>query len=405
MVPEIGYTAPQEVIDAIGALERTEDVRFSPSNRRLAVASFFRNRIAVFDVDIASSRGAATVALTGGVELSSPALRWPHGVDFIDDDTLIVTSRASDVALFRLPSGKREMWSHDTAPLARWPADDTTSLDAPGSVVVTPVEPGLCEVLICNNSGHTVTRHLVNRGGGELKHSEILLRSHLEVPDGVSVSPDRRWIAVSNHSTHNVLLYEGSPALGPEADPDGVLRRVHYPHGLRFSGDGRHLFVADAGAPYLHVYAQGPDEWRGVRDPVGSVRIMEDAIFERSRHNIEEGGPKGLDIDAHSQVLAVTSEGQPLAFFEVAALLQRASADGSIREASVLGIRYEVSLMRERRRVRERARDEIDALRNSRSWRITAPLRRLSAAMRRRASRPRPDAPGARYESPEGADA
>jgi hypothetical protein len=132
---------------------------------------------------------------------------------------------------------------------------------------------------------------------------------------------------------------------------------------------------------------------------------MEDAIFERSRHNIEEGGPKGLDIDAHSQVLAVTSEGQPLAFFEVAALLQRASADGSIREASVLGIRYEVSLMRERRRVRERARDEIDALRNSRSWRITAPLRRLSAAMRRRASRPRPDAPGARYESPEGADA
>jgi hypothetical protein len=75
MVLEIEYSAPQSVTDAVGSLGRTEDVRFSPSNRRLAVASFHRNRIVVFDIDIASSRGATQVALTGGVELSSPALQ------------------------------------------------------------------------------------------------------------------------------------------------------------------------------------------------------------------------------------------------------------------------------------------------------------------------------------------
>ena len=74
MVPDIAYTAPQSVTDAVGSLGRTEDVRFSPSNRRLAVASFHRNRIVVLDIDIASSRGATQVALTGGVELSSPTL-------------------------------------------------------------------------------------------------------------------------------------------------------------------------------------------------------------------------------------------------------------------------------------------------------------------------------------------
>lgn len=387
MVLEIEYTAPQSVIDAVGSLGRTEDVRFSPSNRRLAVASFHRDRIVVFDIDIASSLGATQVALTGGVELSSPALQWPHGLDFIDDDTLIVTSRRSDVALFTLPSGERDVRSHEVLPIARWPSDGTTLLNAPGSVVVTRVAEDGCEILICNNSGHTVTRHLLDCDAGRaIRHSEILLQKYLNVPDGVSVSPDRRWIAVSNHTTHNVLLYENSPALNADAEPDGILRRVHYPHGLRFSADGRHLFVADAGAPYLHIYAQHPDQWRGVRHPIATVRIMDDAVFGRGRHNLEEGGPKGLDIDACSNVLVVTSECQPLAFFDVPALLQHAFAGGSGREQRILDINYELSLMQESRKMAEKV-TEANALRDSVSWRITAPLRRLNSAFRRRPSR------------------
>ena len=196
-----------------------------------------------------------------------------------------------------------------------------------------------------------------------LRRSEVLLQRYLDIPDGVSVSPDRRWIAVSNHTPHN----------------------VHYPHGVRFSADGGHLFVADAGAPYLHVYAPGPDQWRGVRHPLATVRIMDDAAFERGRFNPEEGGPKGLDLDASSRVLVVTSECQPLAFFDVRALLEPALAGGSAREQSILGMGHELALMRESRRRAEKA-TEADALRNSRSWRITAPLRRLNAAFRRHRS-------------------
>src|SRR6058998_2616783 len=156
MVPKIQYTAPQSVTDAVGSLGRTEDVRFSPSNRRLAVAAFKRNRIVVFDIDIASSSGATRVALTGGVELSAPALQLPHGLDFIDDDTLIVTSRGSGVALFKLPPGEEIVRTCEVSPINRWPANGTTLLDAPGSVAVSRVKEGVCEVLICNNGGNTV---------------------------------------------------------------------------------------------------------------------------------------------------------------------------------------------------------------------------------------------------------
>lgn len=383
MALALPYTAPQSVTEAVASLGRTEDVRFSPSNRRLAVASFLRDRIFVFDIDIASSSGSPTVALTGGVALSSPALRWPHGVDFIDDDTLIVTSRRRDVALFTLPSGDRDVRSHDVLPIARWPADRTTLLDAPGSVAVTRAEKDGCEVLICNNDGHTVTRHLLNGGAGyAIRHSEILLQKYLDIPDGVSVSPDRRWIAVSNHTTHNVLLYENSPALSADAEPDGILRRLYYPHGLRFSADGRHLFVADAGAPYLNIYAQDSDQWRGVRHPAATVRVMDDVVYGRGRDNPEEGGPKGLDIDARSNVLVVTSEHQPLAFFDLPALLQLARAGASEPEQRILTIHHELSLMREHRKMAEKAA-EAHALRNSMSWRITAPLRRLYSTFRR----------------------
>jgi DNA-binding beta-propeller fold protein YncE len=395
MVREIGYTAAPRVAAAIGALGRTEDVRFSPSSRRLAVAAFQRNRVVVFHVDITASRATTQVALTGGVELSSPALQRPHGVDFLDEDTLIVTSRGSDVALFPVPPGGGDLPCHEALPLARWPADGSTCLSAPGSVAVTWSAEGECEILICNNNGNTVTRHRLDRHtAGLVRRSEVLLQKHLDIPDGVAVSPDRRWIAVSNHTTQNVLLYENSAALNADSEPDGILRRVYYPHGLRFSADGRHLFVADAGAPYLHIYTQHPGEWRGVRNPASTVRIMDDAMFQRGRHNPQEGGPKGLDIDRSSQVLVVTSECQPLAFFDVAALVQQVLTGDSAPEETTLGITYELSLMQENRRKLAEKATEVSALRNSLSWRITAPMRRVRSAFRPRiapsAERPRP---------------
>ena len=60
---QINYTAPQHVCDVIAALGRTEDVKFSPSNRRLAIAGFIENKIGVFDICIAASPDGAKISL------------------------------------------------------------------------------------------------------------------------------------------------------------------------------------------------------------------------------------------------------------------------------------------------------------------------------------------------------
>lgn len=393
----IAWTAPPDVSDVITGLRRSEDVRFSPDNHRLAVADFIRNRIAVFDLDITRFPAGTRVALTGGVELSSPALNMPHGLDFIDDETLIVANRGGDVAILTVPAGEVVPRSVEALPIQTWPADGTSLLTSPGAVSVTTVERDLREILICNNFGQSVTRHLLDvRAGGVVRSSEVLLRKWLDVPDGVDVSLYRQWIAISNHNAHSVLLYKNVASLSEHADPDGILRHVRYPHGLCFSPDGCFLFVADTGAPCVHIYARDDAGWGGVRHPAATIRIMDDSLFERMDGNREEGGPKGLDIDAGAKVLVVVSEGQPLAFFGLPALLDRASAGNPVptwnpraserfqHEQRALQVSCELSILEQSNLIKTRASEAaalVEKLRNSRSWRMTAPLRRLNSAL------------------------
>jgi len=384
---EIDFQAPDGVRAVIESMGRTEDVRFSPNNRRLAVAVFNRNRIAVLDIEIEASAAATDVALTGVIEVSSPHLKYPHGLDFIDDETVVIASRKGDVSIFKLPpagSGSGEL-----SPVQVLRAGEASLLNSPGSVSVIRKDQALSELLICNNSGHSVTRHLLDcTTGCSVKSSEVLLKKWLNLPDGVCVSHDRRWIAVSNHNTHGVLLYENSPSLNEHASPDGVLRGVYFPHGLRFSVDGRYIFVADAGAPFVHIYASEGQGWRGARGPVASFRVMDESVFLRGRHNPQEGGPKGIDIDRGMNVLVATSEHQPLIFFDLPAVL-----DGIPMESQVLDVGYEFGVLEQAERLQMRviqaearaakAEARVRSARKRRPWRITAPLRRIYSALRR----------------------
>ena len=391
----IEYAAPPFVRDVIASMGRTEDVRLSPDNRRVSVAGFARNRIAIFSIEITASPAGPRVALTAATELSSPALKKPHGLDFIDDKTMIVANHEGDVAVFKLPADERGVRSFEVLPIQTWRSGEPNLSTSPGSVSVASVGPDRCEILVCNNYGHTVTRHGLDlHASFALSSSEVLLRKWLDIPDGVTVSSDRRWIAISNHSTRSVLLQEYSASLDEHTDPGGVLRGVSYPHGLCFSSDGRHLFVADAGAPEVHIYLRSGDDWFGVRRPESTIKIMDEAPFSRGHVNPQEGGPKGLDLNVDSTVIVVTSEFQPLAFFDVPAMLEQGSArtarpSGAIdaqmdehpsplsqREQQALDVVRELNMTELEARVRA-AEATLARLTNSMSWRVTAPLRRL----------------------------
>jgi len=391
---QLAYIAPENVRAAIGALGRTEDVRFSPNNRRLALASFLRNQITVFEIGLADSSREGKISITDATVISSAHLKQPHGLDFIDDATIIVANRLGDVTIFELPSGGG---NHELAPLEIIRSGDV--VDSPGNVSITRGRDDLCEALICNNLSNKVTRHLLDLTDRcVVKKSEILLRKWLDVPNGVSVSGP--WIAISSYNNHSVFLYDSSVPLSENSEPDGILRCNNYPHGLRFTSDGRFILVADAGGPYVHIYTRDGSGWRGVRGPAKSIRILSDEDFIRGRTNVDRGGPKGLDIDSSMSTLVTTCEIQPLAFFDLAKTLEwlslieasgasgleetlRASYERHCQDQRSLEIRYELERQQAVEREAVQLRQALAAVTNTKSWRYTAPLRAIYGFLRR----------------------
>lgn len=425
---QLDIVAPQQVLDAIAAIGRTEDLRFSPDRRRLAVVAIRRAQIFVFDIEVRSSPAGKQVHLDAVVVLSSEHLLAPHGLDFVDDDTLAVANREGELCLFRLPSrdGSNE---GQLSLLQSFPSTDRELL-GPGSVAASRRDDGRHELLVCRNFGHRVSRHVLDAANGyALNEEQVLLGKWLEIPDGISLAPGRRWLAVSSHNTQSVLLYPYVETLHAESDPQAVLRGACYPHGLRFSDDGRYLLLADAGAPYVHVYHQPDGRWQGVYDPNLSLRVMDDALFQSGNENPQEGGPKGIDIDCRAGILATSCQTQTLAFFDLDQALAGVERSGPLAlldgsasaPAAVVEVRHELekqrrhtqmvtnAIFREHQAAQAEARAaeaqarahqaeaqlvemaaragyfeaRTQALLASSSWRITAPLRRVLGWRRR----------------------
>lgn len=334
---QIEFTASNEVWGVLKDLGRTEDVKFSPNNRRLAIAGFARNKLVVLDVDIASSAAGKRVILTDFMEITSSSLHAPHGLFFIDEETLVVANRGEGAPILRLPPSGAVDKKFTLSALQTIRGDQFHRLYSPGSVSVSRIDQNLYEVLICNNYANYVTRHILEgRGHFVFKSNEILLSKGLGIPDGVAVNRERRWIAISNHKTHSVFLYENTSRLNRHSEPDGILRNVNYPHGVRFTPDDNFVLVADAGAPYVNIYAKDGDSWKGIRDPVTTFRLMDEMIYKRGRHNPQEGGPKGIDIDSDMNVLVTTCEHQTLAFFDLPEILKKREIPMDWRKRSIL---------------------------------------------------------------------
>jgi hypothetical protein len=88
--PDLSYEALPGVRDAIERIGRAEDVRFSPDNRRLALPSYDHNSIVFVDVGVEGHASPPAVHVTGIVECTAERLDYPHGIEFLDDHTIVV---------------------------------------------------------------------------------------------------------------------------------------------------------------------------------------------------------------------------------------------------------------------------------------------------------------------------
>jgi DNA-binding beta-propeller fold protein YncE len=312
---------PPAVSDALAGLGRTEDIRFSPDNTLLALAGYHADSCLVLSMRIERTNGAVRVHLDDALTLRSPALNEPHGFDFIGNDRVVVASRKAKIAIFRLPPrpfGGSVVQLDPETEITR--TGLTRRLHSPGSIAVVPRGRAV-DVYACNNYYRRITVHRILPGGVNLiPRGRIVASQGLDIPDGIAVSPDKRFLAVSNHLNHCVSVFDLAAATGPQAPIIGTLTGIDYPHGLRFSPDGRHLYVADAGQPVICRFDAPDQNWARNAAPSKAVDILSQQEFLAGRSNPMEGGPKGLELDATGRLIAVTNEVRPLAIYDLAAL-------------------------------------------------------------------------------------
>jgi hypothetical protein len=374
LASQIRFDAPEEIHEGLAALGRTEDVRFSPSGRRLAFACYELGRIAVAEVTISRSSAGVDIAVTSLAHCESVRLQEPHGLDFVDEQTVVVGTRAGEIVVLRVPHAGTDGTATRIGSLV-------SGFGAPGSVAVRPLTTDGYELLAVHNWANAITRYQL-AADGTLSRGDVVARRWLDLPDGLAVSSDHRWLAVSNHNTHDVLVFDRA-RLHADADPVGVLRGVGYPHGLRFGLGDRLLLVADAGAPYVDVFERAEASWATASYPLTSIRVMDDETFAEGHRNPREGGPKGLDIDTRTNVLALTAETVPIAFFDLEVAFER-------NETRHDRVGYELERLRDLERHRMAASDavaQLSAVLDTKAWRLTGPLRSaygLRTRLRRR---------------------
>ncbi len=186
----IDFQCSGAVSEAISRLGRTEDIRFSPDNRLLAIAGFHENKLLCLAVDIQGDADRPRVTIESFVEITSAGIQNVHGLDFIDNRTLAVANRNSDVAIIRLPDAWLADQQVSARVLRRVKGPRWRRISSPGSVVVTRLPRGSIRILVCNNYARRVTEHLVSpKLGFFCWRNKHLLREGLNIPDGIAVQP------------------------------------------------------------------------------------------------------------------------------------------------------------------------------------------------------------------------
>jgi WD40 repeat protein len=335
----VPYSSPPEVEKFISAMGRTEDMKFSPDYQWLAITGFLKDRIYLYSTNVISRNNVKLVEIQKCIIIRSDGIREPHGVSFMGNEHLIVGNRAGAINILRIPADAGCNTEINIDPVAAIKSNYKCRVKAPGSIAVLKLDNENFRVLVCNNYIHTITSHNVNLHDKKKARNEgVLIRKGLAIPDGICISPDRKWVAVSNHCTGTALLYGLDPDLNKKTEPCGVMEGIVCPHAIRFSENGDLLFVADSASPYMHIYKTDHGNWCSTQKPYKSIRMLNEHVFSLGRTNPEEGGLKGIDINYKENLLAVTTEHLPLAFYDLEGVLGMSSLqiDDEIKEKSLL---------------------------------------------------------------------
>jgi hypothetical protein len=386
----ISYEASAHVKHTLDNIGRTEDLAFSPDNRRLAIAAYAQSKILMLDIDISATADGNRIVIRNCCEIHCADIKQPHGIAWLDHQTIVVGNRFGQTIVLTVPLTQPEQKQIELTALQVLPNHVADSSHSNDCLAINALGQNLYEVLVCSNTGNYVASHILDSADNfSALGSATLLENKLQIPDGIAYSADKRWIAVSNHINHSVYIYENVKSLGPASEPCAVLPGITYPHGISFTACGHFLFVTAAGDPFIYGYHNASGEWHGEYQPFTKFKSVDDETFTRGHYNEQEGGSKGIDFAHNSGILAMTCSEQPLAFVDLTAsmhaLKHKNLSTSGIVTAQLNPDDYLQRTLRcmkiDQSRLIRLHEANMHMLLSSTSWKITHPLRTIKSSL------------------------
>lgn len=135
--------------------------------------------------------------------------------------------------------------------------------------------------------------------------------SQLYRPEGVAFSPSGDYVATANLFANSIMFYRREGISGsiykttPAYSIQGVKSKLHLPHDLSFSPDGRHLAVANRQANSITIYA---------KNQKGTFRSQPIAIIQGQFSELST--PSSVRYSPEGNILAVANtESHTITFY------------------------------------------------------------------------------------------
>ncbi|WP_234570552.1 hypothetical protein [Rhodohalobacter sp. 614A] len=320
---KLEYRASDEIRNVINQIGRTEDIKFSPGARSFIIAEFLANTLHLFTFEIDRTISPSGISIMGYSKITSPDIKNPHGVCFLNEEWIVVSNRSAGVSIFKLPEPDGEINNYELSAekVISGKGLFTSKVSTPGSVHSHQISENKFRIFVCNNHRHTITSHVINlENGVKVKNEGILIENSLRFPDGITVSLDGKWIAISNHDYGQVAIYENSGELNKKTSPAVALDGPVCPHGIRFSPDAKKLYVADAATQYVYFFESEDGNWSRVKNSPKALKLVDDDQFYYGKTGVKEGGVKGIDIDRSNAFLILTHRMEVVGLYDVQAL-------------------------------------------------------------------------------------
>lgn len=319
----LNFETTGKIRDIIQNIDRTEDIKFSPDGTKFIIVDFLESKLHLFSYQMNQKGSGRTVEITRYCLINSPQIKDPHGVSFLDNDKIVVSNRAGGVTIFKMPDLVDEVSEFELQPEKSISEKGlfTANVTTPSSVHTVPLADDTYRIYVCNNLRHTISTHVITvKDDISIKNEGILIENSLRFPDGLSVSPDRQWVAISNHDYGQVVIFKNEPGLNKKTAPSVVMKGPVCPHGIRFSEDGGKLYVSDAATQYLFIYRSEDGKWDKAEDSVQTVKVVDDEAFYLGKTGFNEGGVKGIDLDESNGLFAMTHRMDVLCFYDLTEL-------------------------------------------------------------------------------------